>query len=111
MISRIRCQFSTGESAATCSVLSDDDERVAFIKIIVIRIADACVYFSPECEQYVNRMKVVVIDDDDVNAYVTMGSVLVVNTGLLNHFQELKKQGKISNLEEVVLAILLYCSV
>ena len=38
---------------------------------------DACIYFSPECKEYMDKMKVIVVEDDDVNAYTTMGNAFV----------------------------------
>lgn len=54
-------------------VLPDTDERVVFIKSLVQKLQEACVYFSPECEEYMNQMKVMVVEDDEVNAISTMG--------------------------------------
>lgn len=50
-----------------------------------------------------NHLEVLVVDDDDdLNAYVTMGSVLVVSSGLLRYYEDLQSQGKIANSDEVL---------
>ena len=103
MIAYIRSFYTTEEDDETvCTILDADDSRVCHVKNLVKRIAEACVYFSPECESYMNHLEVLVVDDDDdMNAYVTMGSVLVVSSGLLRYYEDLQSQGKISNSDEV----------
>jgi hypothetical protein len=44
---------------------------------ILSKLKDACIYFSPECKEYMDKMKVIVVEDDDVNAYTTMGNAFV----------------------------------
>ena len=51
--------------------------RVVFIHQILSKLKDACIYFSPECKEYMDKMKVIVVEDDDVNAYTTMGNAFV----------------------------------
>ena len=46
-------------------------------------------------------MEIIVVDSDEVNAYTTMGSVVVVYTGLLDYFRKQEEAGKINNYEEV----------
>lgn len=58
-------------------VLPDTDERVVFIKSLVQKLQEACIYFSPECEEYMNEMKVMVVEDDEVNAISTMGTLFI----------------------------------
>ena len=104
MIAYIRSFYTTEEDDETiCTILDANDSRVCHVKKLVKRIAEACVYFSPECESYMNHLEVLVVDDDDdINAYVTMGSVLVVSSGLLRYYEDLQSQGKISNSDEVL---------
>ena len=49
-------------------------------------------------------MEIIVVDSDEVNAYTTMGSVVVVYTGLLDYFKKQEEEGKVYNYEEVGLA-------
>ena len=106
MINYIRSFYTTEEDEETvCTILDDDDSRVCHVKSLIKSIAEACVYFSPECESYMNNLEVLVVDDDDdLNAYVTMGSVLVVSSGLLRYYENLQSQGKIANSDEVAVA-------
>lgn len=82
-------------------VLPDSDERVILVKKLVRQLQEACVYFSPECEEYMTHMEVIVVEDDEVNAYSAMGSILVVYTGILDYFMKLKHAMQITNIEEV----------
>ena len=106
MINYIRSFYTTEEDEETvCTILDDDDSRVCHVKSLIKSIAEACIYFSPECESYMNNLEVLVVDDDDdLNAYVTMGSVLVVSSGLLRYYENLQSQGKIANSDEVAVA-------
>ena len=54
-------------------IVPETDERVLLIKKIVSELQEACIYFSPECEEYMSHMKVIVINDDEINAYSTLG--------------------------------------
>lgn len=54
-------------------VLGEDDSRVQYIEQILRPLIDSCIYFSPECEEYMRNLKVIVVEDDTVNAYTTMG--------------------------------------
>ena len=106
MIQSLRDQFCVKDGESTHSlILNSKDERVALVTSIVNRIKEACVYFSPECEYYMSKMEILVVDDDEVNAYTTMGSIIVVYTGLLNYFKDLEKKGKITNYKEVSFSI------
>ena len=74
MIQSLREQFQKKDGDAVHSlILPAKDERVVFVSKIVNRIKEACVYFSPECEEYLNHLKIIVVEDDTVNAYTTMG--------------------------------------
>ena len=86
-------------------ILNSKDERVVLVTSIVNRIKEACVYFSPECEYYMNKMEILVVEDDEINAYTTMGSIIVVYTGLLDYFKDLEKKGTITNYEEVTFSM------
>ena len=99
MIQSLRDQFCVKDGESTHSlILNSKDERVALVTSIVNRIKEACVY-------YMSKMEILVVDDDEVNAYTTMGSIIVVYTGLLNYFKDLEKKGKITNYEEVSFSI------
>ena len=112
MIQNLREQFHKKDGEAVHSlILPAKDERVVFVSKIVNRIKEACVYFSPECEYYMSKMEILVVDDDEINAYTTMGSIIVVYTGLLNYFKDLEKKGKISNYEEVCVSLPSSCLV
>ena len=104
MIAYIRSFYTTEEDDETvCTILDESDSRVLHVKNLVKSIAEACIYFSPECESYMNHLEVLVVDDDDdLNAYVTMGSVLVVSSGLLHYYEDLQSRGKIANSDEVL---------
>ncbi|KAK8816874.1 hypothetical protein WA577_002668, partial [Blastocystis sp. JDR] len=107
VIQSLRDQFCVKDGESTHSlILNSKDERVALVTSIVNRIKEACVYFSPECEYYMSKMEILVVDDDEVNAYTTMGSIIVVYTGLLNYFKDLEKKGKITNYEECIAGVL-----
>ena len=102
IVSNIRSMFEETEDGTTRTLLlPENNEQVMFVKSIVKKLCDACIYFSPECEEYMNQMQVLVVESDEVNAYTGMGSVLVVYTGLLDHFKKELEEGNISNYEEV----------
>ena len=103
--------MTTKLEADGLTVLGEDDARVQYIARILRPLIDSCIYFSPECEEYMRNLKVVVVEDDTVNAYTTMGgkwkwisgvgSVLVVYTGLIDHYKNLKNDGYIQDVDEV----------
>ena len=98
MVSSLHSKFMVTENGHTRSlILPKTDKRVQFIRSLVTKLGNACAYFSPECTTYMNNMEVIVVDDDEVNAYTTMGSVVVVYTGLLNYFEKMKEEGKIKD--------------
>lgn len=55
------------------TILKDSDPRVQYIERILRPLIQSCVYFSPECEEYLNHLKIIVVEDDTVNTYTTMG--------------------------------------
>lgn len=93
-------------------VLDESSDYYILLKPIIDRLIDACIYFSPECEDYMKHLKILLVDSDELNAYTTMGisltemahslgSIIVINTGLIHHFEKLKKDGQNINIEEV----------
>ena len=67
MIQSLREQFQKKDGDAVHSlILPAKDERVVFVSKIVNRIKEACVYFSPECEYYMSKMEILVVDDDEI---------------------------------------------
>ena len=112
MVSSLHSKFMVTENGHTRSlILPKTDKRVQFVRSLVTKLGNACAYFSPECTTYMNNMEVIVVDDDEVNAYTTMGSVVVVYTGLLDYFEKMKEEGKIKDYEEVRIEFAFYCSV
>lgn len=73
MVSNLEAKFDEANER----ILDSSDKRVVFIHQILSKLKDACIYFSPECKEYMDKMKVIVVEDDDVNAYTTMGNVFV----------------------------------
>ena len=73
MVSNLEDKFDE----ANKRILDSSDKRVVFIHQILSKLKDACIYFSPECKEYMDKMKVIVVEDDDVNAYTTMGNAFV----------------------------------
>lgn len=61
-----------------------DDERVLdksnhyyqFVTPILDRLKEACVYFSPECQDYMDHMQLLVVESDEINAFSAMGNPL-----------------------------------
>lgn len=107
MVSNLESKFEEANE----KILNGSDKRVIFINQILSKLKDACIYFSPECKEYMDKMKVIVVEDEDVNAYTTMGSLLnkpimigsiiVIYTGLIDHFQKMVDDQEVSDLEEV----------
>jgi len=93
MVSSLHKQFTVTENDVTHNlILPESDERVQFVRSLVSKLGKACVYFSPECEMYMKDMEIIVVDSDEVNAYTTMGSVVVVYTGLLDYFKKQEEE-------------------
>lgn len=76
------------------------DERYRIATRVVSSLQRACVYFSPECEEYMSRMKVFVVDSPTVNAFSSMGSVIVIYTGLIDRYIE-QYEGDVTKVENV----------
>ena len=87
-------------------VLDESSEYYNLLKPIVNCLIDACIYFSPECEDYMKHMKILIVDSDEVNAFTLMGSVIVIYTGLIHYFEKLKNEGQINDIEECLTDIL-----
>lgn len=47
-------------------------------------------------------MKIFVVDSPEVNAFSSVGGIIVVYTGLINHYVELEAEGKVPSAEEVM---------
>lgn len=69
-------------------VLPESDKRVQLIHSLLRQLQEACIYFSPECSEYMSHMQVLVVEDEEVNAFFTPGSILIINTGLLDYLQQ-----------------------
>lgn len=82
---------------------NQEDERVSMAERVIARLKQACVYFSPECENYMNQMQLYVVHASDINAFSSIGGIIVVYTGLIDHFIELQNEGKIKDVETVIL--------
>ena len=83
-------------------VITDStDIRYRLVHRVVGDIQRACVYFDPSCEEYMNKMKILVVDSPEVNAFSSVGGIIVVYTGLINHYVELEAEGKVISAEEV----------
>ena len=54
-------------------IVGDDDPRVQHIKELLPPLIDACVYFSPECKEYMNHLKLLVVESEEQNAFMTLG--------------------------------------
>lgn len=76
------------------------DERYRIATRVVSTLQKACVYFSPECEEYMNRMRVFVVDSPIVNAFSSMGSIIVIYTGLIDRYIE-QYNGDVRKVENV----------
>ena len=73
MVSNLEAKFDEANER----ILDSSDKRVVFIHQILSKLKDACIYFSPECKEYMDKMKVIVVEDEDVKAYTTMGNAFV----------------------------------
>ena len=58
------------------NIVEESDPRYKYIKSILSRLIDACVYFSPESEKYFKDIKLVVVDTPEVNAFASFGDCL-----------------------------------
>lgn len=59
-----------------CRVLDESNPYYHFVTPILDRLKEACVYFSPECQEYMDHMQLLVVESDEINAFSAMGSDL-----------------------------------
>lgn len=73
---------------------------------MVSRVADdmkrAGQYFDPSAKEYLNHMEVFVVDTPMVNAFSSIGGVIVVFSGLIDYYKQLEVAGKITSAENVI---------
>lgn len=73
---------------------------------MVSRVADdmkrAGQYFDPSAREYLNHMEVFVVDTPMVNAFSSIGGVIVVFSGLIDYYKQLEAAGKITSAENVI---------
>ena len=73
---------------------------------MVSRVADdmkrAGQYFDPSAQEYLNHMEVFVVDTPMVNAFSSIGGVIVVFSGLIDYYKQLEAAGKITSAENVI---------
>ena len=55
-------------------ILDELTPMFTFVTTIVSNLIKACIYFSPECEEYMRNMKVLVVESDEINACSMLGS-------------------------------------
>ena len=98
--------YSENEEGSTLNgkpIITDStDIRYRLVHRVVGDIQRACVYFDPSCKEYMNKMKIFVVDSPEVNAFSSVGGIIVVYTGLINHYVELEAEGKVPSAEEVM---------
>ncbi|KAK8820959.1 hypothetical protein WA556_005271, partial [Blastocystis sp. ATCC 50177/Nand II] len=88
-------------------VITDStDIRYRLVHRVVGDIQRACVYFDPSCKEYMNKMKIFVVDSPEVNAFSSVGGIIVVYTGLINHYVELEAEGKVPSAEECIAGVI-----
>ena len=73
MVSNLEAKFDEANER----ILDSSDKRVVFIHQILSKLKDACIYFSREGKEDLDMMKGIVVEDEDVNAYTTMGNAFV----------------------------------
>ena len=56
---------------------NQEDERVSMAERVIARLKQACVYCSPECENYMNQMQLYVVHASDINAFSSIGGIIV----------------------------------
>ena len=59
-------------------------------------------YFDPSAREYLNHMEVFVVDSPMVNAFSSIGGVIVVFSGLIDYYKQLEASGKITSAENVI---------
>ena len=91
-----------GEKLGGEPIIEDPtDIRYRLVHRVVGDIQRACIYFDPSCEKYMNRMKILVVESPTVNAFSSIGSIIVVYTGLIEHYAAMQEKGLVKNAEEV----------
>lgn len=73
---------------------------------MVSRVADdmkrAGQYFDPSAREYLNHMEVFVVDTPMVNAFYSIGGVIIVFSGVIDYYKQLEASGKITSAENVI---------
>ena len=60
------------------------------------------IYFSPESEDYFNKLQLYIVDDPNtINAFSAMGGVIIVYTGIISLYMEAYEKGLIKDVETV----------
>ncbi|KAK8833382.1 hypothetical protein WA577_000347, partial [Blastocystis sp. JDR] len=102
--------YSENEEGSTLNgkpIITDStDIRYRLVHRVVGDIQRACVYFDPSCKEYMNKMKIFVVDSPEVNAFSSVGGIIVVYTGLINHYVELEAEGKVPSAEECIAGVI-----
>ena len=72
----------------------------------VSRVADdmkrAGQYFDPSAREYLNHMEVFVVNTPMVNAFYSIGGVIVVFSGVIDYYKQVEAAGKITSAENVI---------
>lgn len=87
-------------------ITDSTDIRYRLVHRVVGDIQRACIYFDPSCEEYMKEMKIFVVDSPEVNAFSCIGGIIVVYTGLIDHYVQLQSEGKIPSAEEVFASLI-----
>ena len=77
------------------------DIRFRVVHRVVGDIQRACVYFDQSCDEYMKGMKIIVVESPTVNAFSSIGSIIVVYTGLIEHYAAMQEKGLVKDVEEV----------
>lgn len=87
----------------------ENDSRVRLVTTVVDHLKRACIYFSPESEDYFNKLQLYIVDDPDtVNAFSAMGGVMIVYTGIINLYMEAYEKGLIKDVETVRIRLVIH---
>ncbi|KAK8833383.1 hypothetical protein WA577_000348, partial [Blastocystis sp. JDR] len=77
---------------------------------MVSRVADdmkrAGQYFDPSAREYLNHMEVFVVDTPMVNAFYSIGGVIIVFSGVIDYYKQLEASGKITSAENSVAGVI-----